>query len=160
MEALFHLAQSIPALRSSRWCRRGRCPYECSEGELHSKTAGIGTKTLAAWVCTLCQLPTPPLSRGQALVRLVDRSAAQKVRIDLVLGMPLAGVPLRPDCPQPELPHQPPHASAADRNPIPQQRDLQPAAAVDRIVGENPVEPLQKLEFRRRFRPRPVIEAC
>src|SRR5580692_723303 len=74
--------------------------------------------------------------------------------------MPLAGVPLRPDCPQPELPHQPPHASAADRNPIPQQRDLQPAAAVDRMVGENPVEPLQKLEFRRRFRPRPVIEAA
>src|ERR1700730_3995193 len=52
------------------------------------------------------------------LVRLVDRSAAQKVRIDLVLGMPLAGVPFWPDCPQPELPHQPPHASAADRNPI------------------------------------------
>src|SRR6202035_146841 len=101
-----------------------------------------------------------PLSRGQALVRLVDRSAAQKVRIDLVLGMPLAGVPLRPDCPQPELPHQPPHASAADRNPIPQQRDLQPAAAVDRMVGENPVEPLQKLEFLGRFRPRPVIEAA
>jgi hypothetical protein len=47
---------------------------------------------------------------GPHLVRLVDRSAAQKVRIDLVLGMPLAGVPLRPDCPQPELPHQPPHA--------------------------------------------------
>src|SRR5271165_3893249 len=90
----------------------------------------------------------------------LDRSAAQKVRIDLVLGMPLAGVPLRPDCPQPELPHQPPHASAADRNPIPQKRDLQPAAAVDRLVGENPVEPLQKLEFRRRFRPRPVIEAA
>ncbi len=74
--------------------------------------------------------------------------------------MPLAGVPLRPDCPQPEPPHQPPHASAADRDPIPQQRDLQPAAAVDRIVGENPVEPLQKLEFRRRFRPRPVMEAA
>src|SRR6202035_706642 len=94
------------------------------------------------------------------LVRLVDRSAAQKVRIDLVLGMPLTGVPLRPDCPQPELPHQPPHASAADRNPIPQNRDLQPAAAVDRIVGGNPVEPLQELQFRRRFRARPVIEAA
>jgi hypothetical protein len=42
----------------------------------------------------------------------------------------------------------------------PVKRDLQPAAAVDRIVGENPVEPLQKLEFRRRFRSRPVIEAA
>src|SRR5437762_8190083 len=49
------------------------------------------------------QLLTPPLSRGQALVRLVDRLAAQKVWVDLVLGMPLAGVPLRPDRPQPEL---------------------------------------------------------
>ena len=89
---------------------------------------------------------------GPHLVRLVDRSAAQKVRIDLVPGMPLAGVPLRPDRPQPELPHQPPHAPAADRNPLPQQRHLQPAAAIDWVVGENPVEPLQKLEFRRRFR--------
>jgi len=33
------------------------------------------------------------------LVRLVDRLAAQKVRVDLVFGMPLAGVPLRPDRP-------------------------------------------------------------
>jgi hypothetical protein len=39
---------------------------------------------------------------GQVLVRLVDRLAAQKVRVDLALGMPLAGVPLRPDRPQPE----------------------------------------------------------
>src|SRR5580700_8487383 len=111
-------------------------------------------------VCRLCQRPTPPLSRGQALVRLVDRLAAQKVRVDLVLGMPLAGVPLRPDRPQPELSHQPPDASAADRNPLPQQRHLQPAAAVDWMVGENPVEPLQKLEFLCGFRPRPIIKAA
>src|SRR5205085_982985 len=32
---------------------------------------------------------------GPHLVRLVDRLAAQKVRVDLVPGMPLAGVPLR-----------------------------------------------------------------
>src|SRR6478736_3897657 len=50
--------------------------------------------------------------------------------------------------------------SPAHRNPLPQQRHLQPAAAVDRMVGENPVEPLQKLEFLRRFRPRPVIKAA
>src|SRR6478609_5422577 len=74
--------------------------------------------------------------------------------------MPLAGVPLRPDRPQRELPHQPPDAPAAHRNPLSQQRHLQPAAAVDRMVGENPVEPLQKLEFLGRFRPRPVIEAA
>jgi hypothetical protein len=43
-------------------------------------------KTLAASVCRLCQRPTPPLSRGQALVRLIDRPAAQKVRVDLALG--------------------------------------------------------------------------
>src|SRR5947209_12614326 len=94
------------------------------------------------------------------LVRLVDRSAAQNVWVDLVLGMPLAGVPLRPDRAQPELAHQPPDAPAASRNPLPQQRDLQPAAAVDRMVGENPVEPLQKLEFLGSFRPRPVIKAA
>src|SRR3954465_12733398 len=73
--------------------------------------------------------------------------------------MPLAGVPLRPDRPQPELPHQPPHASAANRNPLSKEPPREPAAAVDRMVGENPVEPLQKLEFLPRFRPRPVIEA-
>jgi hypothetical protein len=28
------------------------------------------------------------------------------------------------------------------------------------MVGENPVEPLQKLEFLGRFRPRPVVEAA
>src|SRR5208282_5755966 len=57
-----------------------------------------------------------PLSRGQALVRLVDRLAAQKIWIDLVLGMPLAGVPFRPDRPQPELLHQPPDPPAAAGN--------------------------------------------
>src|SRR5438132_7424879 len=81
------------------------------------------------------------------LVRLVDRLAAQKVRVDLVLGMPVAGVPFRPDRPQPELLHQPPDPPAANRNPLTQQRHLEPAAAVDRMVGEIPVEPLQKLEF-------------
>src|SRR5689334_12002784 len=94
------------------------------------------------------------------LVRLVDRLAAQKVRVDLVLGMPLAGVPFWPDRPQPELLHQPPDPPAANRNPLPQQRHLEPAAAVDRMVCENPVEPLQKLEFLRRFRPPQVIEAA
>jgi len=94
------------------------------------------------------------------LVRLVDRLAAQKVRVDLVLRMPLAGVPFWPDRPQPELLHQPPNPPAANRNPLTQQRHLEPAAAVDRMVCENPVEPLQKLEFLRRFRPRPVIEAA
>src|SRR6202035_4504661 len=79
---------------------------------------------------------------------------------DLVPGMPLAGVPLRSDRPQPELPHQPPDAPAAHRNPLSQQRHLEPSAAVDWTVCENPVEPLQKLEFLRRFRPRPVIEAA
>src|SRR5438132_4376934 len=74
--------------------------------------------------------------------------------------MPLAGVPLRPDRPQPELFHQPPDASPADRNPLSQERHLEAAAALDCMVGENPVEPLQKLEFLRRFRPRPVIEAA
>src|SRR5580704_8567388 len=119
-----------------------------------------GTKTLVASRCRLCQRPTPPLSRGQALVRLVDRLVAQKVWVDLVPGMPLAGVPLRPDRPQPELPHQPPDAPAANRNPLSQERHSEPTAAVDWMVGENPVEPLQKLEFLRRFRPRPVIEAA
>src|SRR5437868_8547037 len=94
------------------------------------------------------------------LVRLVDRLAAQKVWVDLVLGMPLAGVPLRPDRPQPELPHQPPDASAANRNPLSRERHLQPAAAIHRMVRENSVEPLQKLEFLPRFRPRPVIKAA
>src|SRR3954447_746120 len=74
--------------------------------------------------------------------------------------MPLAGIPLRSDRPQPELSHQPPDASAADRNSLSQQRHLEPAAAVDWTVCENPVEPLQKLEFLRTFRPGPVIEAA
>src|SRR5215469_2548889 len=94
------------------------------------------------------------------LVRLVDRLAAQKVWVDLVLGMPLAGVPLRPDRPKPELPHQPPDASTADRNPLAQQRHLKPAAAVDWMVRENPIEPLQKVELLRTFRPWPVIKAA
>src|SRR5689334_16787287 len=97
---------------------------------------------------------------GPHLVWPVDRLAAQKVRTDLVLGMPLAGVPFRPDRPQPELPHQPPDAPAANRDPLSQQRHLEPAAAVDWTVCENPVEPLEKLELLRRFRPRPVIEAA
>src|SRR5205807_6614322 len=41
-----------------------------------------------------------------------------------------------------------------------QQPHLEPAAAVDRMVCENPIEPLQKLEFLRRFRPRPVIKTA
>src|SRR5271169_3150826 len=110
--------------------------------------------------CTLRQLPIPPLSRGQALVRLVDRLAAQKIWIDLVLGMPLAGVPFRPDRPQPELFHQPPDAPAANQNPLSQQRHLEPPAAVYWTVCENPVEPLQKLEFLHTLRPRPVIKAA
>src|SRR5205814_7766402 len=92
------------------------------------------------------------------LARLIDRLAAQKVWVDLVLGMPLAGVPFWPDRPQPELLHQSPDPPAANRNPLTQQRHLEPAAAVDRMVCENPIEPLQKLEFLRRFRPRPVIK--
>src|SRR6202008_4267629 len=71
---------------------------------------------------------------------------AQEVWVDLVFGMPLAGVPLRPDRPQRELAHQPPDAPTADRNPLSQQRHLKPTAAVNGIVGENPVEPLHKLE--------------
>src|SRR5437763_12313372 len=94
------------------------------------------------------------------LVRLIDRLAAQKVRVDLVLGMPLAGVPFWPDRPQPELLHQPPDPPAANRNPLTQQRHLEPAAAVDRMVCENPIEPLQKLKFLHRFRPRLVVEAA
>ena len=94
------------------------------------------------------------------LVRPVDRLAAQEVRVDLVPGMPLAGVSLRPDRPQPELSHQPPDASTPDRNPLSQQRHLKTAAAVDRIIGKNPVEPLQKLEFLRTSRPGPVVEAA
>src|SRR6201993_2087976 len=65
------------------------------------------------------------------LVRPVDRLAAQEVWVDLVFGMPLAGVPLRPDRPQRELAHQPPDAPTADRNPLSQQRHLEPAAAGD-----------------------------
>src|ERR1700746_4139023 len=84
--------------------------------------------------------------------------AAQEVWVDLVLGMPLAGIPLRSDRPQPELSHQPPDAPAAHRNPLSQQRHLEPAAALDRIIGENSVEPLQNVQFLRRFRPRPVIK--
>ena len=41
---------------------------------------------------------------------------------------------------RPELSHQPPDAPAAHRNPLSQQRHLEPAAAVDGMVGENPVE--------------------
>src|SRR6201987_2994599 len=94
------------------------------------------------------------------LVRPVDRLAAQEVWVDLVFGMPLAGVPLRPDRPQRELAHQPPDAPAADRNPLSQQRHLKATAAVDGIVGEYPVEPLHKLEFLCRLRPRPVVKAA
>src|SRR5215472_266648 len=94
------------------------------------------------------------------LVRLVDRLAAHKVWVDLVFGMPLAGVPLRPDCPKPELPHQPPDASTADRNPLSRQRHLKPAAAIHRMVRENPIEPLKNLELLRTFRPWPVIKAA
>jgi hypothetical protein len=77
-----------------------------------------------------------------------------------VRGVRLAGVPLRPDCPQPELPHQPPDAPTADRNPLPRERHLQSPAAVDRMVGENPIEPLQKIEFLCGLRPGPIIEAA
>src|SRR6266704_1991699 len=94
------------------------------------------------------------------LVRLVNHLAAQEVRIDLVREVRLAGVALRPDRPQPELPHQPPDAPTADRNPLPRERHVQSPAAVDRMVGENPVEPLQKIEFLCGLRPGPVIEAA
>jgi hypothetical protein len=64
------------------------------------------------------------------------------------------------DRPQPELPHQPPEASTADRNPLSQQRHLKAAAAVDWIIGKNSVEPLQNIQLLRRFRPRPVVKAA
>src|SRR5271169_3418556 len=103
-------------------------------------------------VCRLCQRPTLG-SPGRSSCRAEGkgRPCARE---------PLAGVPLRPDRPQPELPHQPPDAPAANRDLLSQQRHLQPAAAVDGMVGENPVEPLQKLEFLGRFRPRPVTKAA
>jgi hypothetical protein len=63
--------------------------------------------------------------------RRVDRLSAQKVRVDLVFGMPLAGVPFRPDRPQPELLHQPPDPPAANRNPLTQQRHLEPRRSSD-----------------------------
>ena len=60
----------------------------------------------------------------------------------------------------PELPWTQRRIRAAHRNPLSQQRHLEPAAAVDWTVCENPVETLQKLEFLRKFRSRPVIEAA
>jgi len=74
--------------------------------------------------------------------------------------MRLAGVPLRPDRAQPELAHQPLDASASRGNPLPQQSHLQSAASIDRIVGENPVEPAQKLHFFRGPGPRLGIDAA
>src|SRR6201985_1696341 len=41
------------------------------------------------------------------LVRPVDCLAAQEVRVDLVSGMPLAGISLRSERPQPETSYQP-----------------------------------------------------
>jgi hypothetical protein len=46
-----------------------------------------------------------------------SKACRNGVRIDPVLGISPADVPLRPDRPQPELPHQPPDALAANRNP-------------------------------------------
>jgi hypothetical protein len=97
---------------------------------------------------------------GPYLVRLVDCLAAQKVWVDLVLGVPLAGVSLRPDRRKSELSHQPPDTPTTDRDPLPQQRHLKPAAAVDGMPGENSIEPLQSLEFLSGFRSWPIIEAA
>src|SRR5712671_6047194 len=105
---------------------------------------------------------TPPIIPAEEFGKaaLLFDAVGRRTRIDLVRGVRLAGVPLRPDRPQPELPHQPPDAPTADRNPLPRERDVQSPAAVDRMVGENPVEPLQKIEFLCGLRPGPVIEAA
>src|SRR5947209_15593065 len=74
--------------------------------------------------------------------------------------MRLAGVPPRPDRAQPQLAHQPSDAPASDGNPLAQQRHLQPPAAIHRMLGENPVEPVQQIELIRGRRPGLVIEAA
>src|SRR6201993_1883481 len=74
--------------------------------------------------------------------------------------MRLAGVALRSDRAQPQLAHQPSDAPAPDRNPFPQQRHLQPPAAIHRMLGENPIEPVQQIKFYCRRRPRLIIEAA
>jgi hypothetical protein len=63
--------------------------------------------------------------------------------------MRLAGVPLRPDRAQSKLAHQPSDATASNKDPFAQQRHLQPPAAIHRMLGENPVEPVQQIEFLR-----------
>src|SRR5271165_4024722 len=94
------------------------------------------------------------------LVRLVDRLVAQQVGVDLVLGMRLAGVPLRPDGGKTQLAHQPSDAPTPDRNPLAQQRHLQSPAAIHRMLGEHSIEPVQQIEILRGRRPGMVIEAA
>ena len=95
------------------------------------------------------------------LVRLIDRLAAQQIRIDFVLRMRLAGVPLWADRPQPKFAHQPSDAAPTpDGDPLAQQRHLQSTAAIHRMLGENPIEPVQKIERIRRCRSRLVVEAA
>src|SRR6266480_5952928 len=74
--------------------------------------------------------------------------------------MRLAGVAPRPDRAQPQLAHQPSDAPASDGNPLAQQRHLQPPAAIHRMLGENPVEPVQQIELIRGHRSGLVIEAA
>jgi hypothetical protein len=46
---------------------------------------------------TICRRSEHPIDGFRNAVRLVDRLVAQQVGVDLVLGMRLAGVPLRSD---------------------------------------------------------------
>ena len=129
-----------------------------------------GEKTLAELSAEFGVHPTMISNWKQELVKrageLFARGStapvkdAQKVGVDLVLGMLLAGVSLRPDRPKSELSHQPPDTPTTDRDPLPQQRHLKPAAAVDGMPGKNPIEPLQSLEFLSGFRLWPIIEAA
>src|SRR6202035_5210044 len=105
--------------------------------------------------------PSPIFSRR--LPRHTNVSCPYSVRqigIDLVLGMRLAGVALRPDRAQSQFAHQPSDTAPTDRNPLAQQRHLQPPAAIHRMRGENPIEPIEKIDLLRRYRPALRVEAA
>src|SRR5271166_5562745 len=92
--------------------------------------------------------------RAPHLVRPLDRQTAQKIRIDLVFRVRLAGVRLLVDRLDPHQPHQTAHPFAVHRPAIPAQHRDHPARPIERrrqiLLVDQPHQPQVVLAGRRR----------
>jgi hypothetical protein len=95
-----------------------------------------------------------------ALVRPLDRQAAQQIRIDLMARRRLRRVRPAIERLDPHAPHHRRDPLAADRDALATQQIAQHPAARERVVEMQFVDPPHHYQIGRRHRPGPVVEAA